>query len=107
MRAASYRKSILYQKYGVTVEDYDEILKSQNGVCYICGSEPKLRRLAVDHEHIKGYSKLDPIDKRKYVRGLLCHFCNRFYMGGKPTVEKFKKCIQYIEKYGNKKPNED
>lgn len=62
-RANSYKT-----KYGITTNQYDEMLKQQNGVCKICGSAESKRgdhRLMVDHDHVTGE-----------VRGLLCNPCN-------------------------------
>lgn len=47
--------------YGLTGEEYDQLLAWQGGRCYICGQQPRGRRLAVDHDHASGA-----------VRGLLC-----------------------------------
>lgn len=53
-------------RYGLTQQQYDELLEGQCGVCAICGQgSPDSRRLAVDHCHQTGA-----------VRGLLCHRCN-------------------------------
>jgi len=59
-------------KYGITEEQYNTLLKNQNGVCAIC-KKPEmilhkgitLKKLSVDHDHSTGK-----------VRGLLCHNCN-------------------------------
>lgn len=51
--------------YGVSNEVYEEMLKSQDGVCGICKKPPGKRNLAVDHDHLVGN-----------VRGLLCDRCN-------------------------------
>ncbi len=65
------RESKLHERYGITIKQYELMLKSQNGVCAICG-QPEIRkingevcRLAIDHKHI-------PFK----VRGLLCNDCN-------------------------------
>lgn len=53
------------------MEQYDEMLKAQDNVCAICGSEETYVRygvvgkLAIDHDHETGQ-----------VRGLLCSRCN-------------------------------
>ena len=65
-RAARRRKPQRAAQLGVTSADYDRMLAAQGGVCAICGSPPKTRRLHVDHDHATGK-----------VRGLLCHRCNR------------------------------
>lgn len=53
--------------YGITVEQYDEMLATQNGVCAICfESNPDGSRLAVDHNHTT-----------RVIRGLLCARCNK------------------------------
>jgi len=55
------------KEFGLTIEDYDQMLLKQNGVCKICGKKCSSgRRLAVDHCHTTGK-----------VRGLLCGRCNQ------------------------------
>jgi len=53
--------------YGISVEDYEQMLEDQNGGCYICGKKPEGKRaLDIDHDHSTGK-----------VRGLLCSNHNR------------------------------
>jgi hypothetical protein len=63
-RRESQRKDHLKYYYGITVEEYNAILKRQNGRCRICKCKPK-GHLHVDHNHKTGK-----------VRGLLCRSCN-------------------------------
>lgn len=71
---AMYRAKLKH-KYGITADDYNQLLGQQGGVCAICGRSaedghsakkrmPK-KRLSVDHDHSTGA-----------VRGLLCSPCN-------------------------------
>lgn len=56
-------------RYGITLEDYERILESQNGGCAICETTTpggRGNRFHVDHNHETGV-----------VRGLLCWTCNR------------------------------
>jgi hypothetical protein len=90
---ANKRKANLAKHYGLTVADYDALLKRQGGVCAICGKdEPnahgrtgKQFRLAVDHCHDTGQ-----------VRGLLCQKCNRAIglLGDDPVL--MRKAISYL-----------
>ena len=52
-------------KYGITLDEYEEMLAGQNGVCASCGTPPSGRKLSVDHDHETGV-----------IRGLLCQPCN-------------------------------
>ena len=53
------------RRFGLTVDQYEAILEKQSGVCALCSSPPKKRKLAVDHCHETGR-----------IRGLLCSNCN-------------------------------
>lgn len=52
----------LVRYYGITLEDYERMVKERDGRCDICGNE---RKLCVDHDHKTGR-----------IRGLLCSCCN-------------------------------
>lgn len=40
------------RKYNITLEDYDFLLRNQNGVCYLCKGEPdEGKNLYIDHDH--------------------------------------------------------
>ncbi len=80
----------LRRNYGMTVEQYREILNSQNGCCACCGKHESLfkRRLHVDHDHDSGQ-----------VRALLCTECNPGigYFGH--SVERLEMAIRYLNKF--------
>jgi hypothetical protein len=62
------RSAIYMRQYGITVEEYDQMVEEQNGRCKICGTdEPggNRKRFSIDHNHKTGE-----------VRGLLCNPCN-------------------------------
>jgi hypothetical protein len=62
------RRSRLKHKYGISLLDYEKMLKKQNYMCPICNTHQKdiPKNLAIDHDHKTGK-----------VRGLLCGKCNR------------------------------
>jgi Autographiviridae endonuclease VII len=59
------------RSFGITLDDYERMLKSQGGVCAVCGNPEtsmfrgRVRSLAIDHDH-----------RTNKVRGLLCRKCN-------------------------------
>lgn len=74
----------IYKTYGISLIEWTEILLRQQRVCHICKTMPKNKILCVDHIHQKGYKTMTPMQKKKYVRGLLCYMCNT----GLKCVEK-------------------
>jgi hypothetical protein len=73
--------------FGITVEQYDEMLKSQNNSCAICErTEPTGYGWHVDHCHTTGK-----------VRGLLCSKCNQAIGLFDENLNSMKKAITYLE----------
>lgn len=87
----------LERSFGMTREQYNERLKSQNYVCAICeqpetsvdGRNATLKNLAVDHCH-----------KHKGIRELLCWRCNGTLGKINDDVELLQKMIDYLKKHG-------
>ena len=69
---------VLWNSYGLTPENHNQLFVNQEGNCAICGrNQSEFKKLLyVDHLHIEGYDDLPPEEKGKYVRGLLCSTCN-------------------------------
>jgi len=73
-------------KYGLTTEQYTDLVNKQAGKCAICGEAPKtLRGLHIDHCHSTGK-----------VRGLLCHTCNVGIGALREDPKIFAKALEYL-----------
>lgn len=66
------RKQSYKYRYGITIEQYDEMFQIQQGKCKICKVETEL---VLDHCHTTGY-----------IRGLLCRCCNLGYFKDSPYL---------------------
>lgn len=76
------------KKYGITWEDYRQILDDQQGVCAICQIECSTgKNLAVDHCHETGE-----------VRGLLCSNCNTAIGKFKDSTKNLQRAIDYLQR---------
>ena len=86
----------LKKAYGITLEEYEELLSKQNGKCVICNIDnngkyrSKLRAFAVDHCHSTGK-----------IRGLLCSDCNTGIGLLKDNVNFLESAIKYLNKNRN------
>lgn len=79
------RDYYLRANYGLTHEEYEDLLIGQCGVCALCGKPPIGKRLAVDHDHNTGE-----------IRGLLCLNCNKYKLG-QLTLEDVSAIKKYLE----------
>ena len=81
---------MLSKTYDITLDEYEELLTKQGGVCAICGQESKDtgKPLAVDHDHTTGE-----------VRELLCGPCNRGLGLFEDRVELLLKAAAYLNKH--------
>jgi Recombination endonuclease VII len=79
----------LVRNFGITLEQYKEMLQAQNECCAVCGkhAETEGRALAVDHDHSTGE-----------VFGLLCYVCNNKLIGKRRDPELFYKASEYLRR---------
>ena len=97
-------KNMEYQRmanYGISSEQYYDLVKRQNNRCGICGrlerrknyKTGKRQSLSIDHDHASGKN-----------RGLLCRDCN-FAIGlFEDNAAIVQKAVQYLRKH-NKENN--
>ena len=83
-----YQEQHLKRSYGITLNEYNQMLADQNHKCITCGTtEPggKHGKFMVDHSHITGK-----------VRGLLCKSCNIALGEVKDNRQTLQKMIEYL-----------
>lgn len=90
-------------KYGLTLSAWAELLQSQEGMCGVCGKEPNSGRLNIDHEHVKRWASKPPEERVKYVRGLACFMCNRYFLAKGATVARLQSAAEYLCAYETRK----
>jgi hypothetical protein len=86
-RTAS-RKSYLKKRWGISLDEFNKMVKFQNGKCAICKINPEI--LHIDHNHESGK-----------VRSLLCNQCNRGIGYLKESPRIFQAAIKYINYHAN------
>jgi hypothetical protein len=80
------RRRRLLREYGISPEEYDALLTSQDGRCCICGADyPGANGWHIDHCHKTGV-----------VRGILCHRCNLGLGNFRDDPERLAAAIEYL-----------
>jgi hypothetical protein len=81
----------LQKEYGISLDDYNQMLINQNHECAICSDKypktinGKLKNLHVDHCHTTGQ-----------IRGLLCFNCNSTLGRFNDDINIFQSAIDYL-----------
>ncbi len=100
----TYRQKRAFQlrrDYELTMQEYDQLLASQNGVCAICHQQEVVKAvktgavlpLSVDHDHTTGA-----------VRALLCQACNTMLAKAKDNPSILRTAADYLEKHRHVTP---
>lgn len=79
------------KEYGITLDQYNDMLAKCNFRCEICGTqhrEEQWKRLCVDHDH-----------ETTKVRGLLCDDCNQLIGRAKEKKDILLSAVNYLEKH--------
>lgn len=81
------RERMLLRRFGITLDEYDQMYWLQGGVCGLCGGlQSSGRRLCVDHDHATGK-----------IRALLCTPCN--ILVGYAEHERLRDALEYLEAF--------
>ncbi len=85
----SARSRQIKHKYGLTLDDYESLLKQQDYCCAIC-------ECSTDSPRVQGSMAVDHCHNTGKIRGLLCNQCNRAIgmLDDSPTL--LKKSYRYL-----------
>lgn len=80
------RKYFLKRRYGITQDDFDRMVETQEGLCAICKKPGGKKPWHVDHDHKTGK-----------VRGILCHHCNTALGNFNDDLEVLQRALDYLK----------
>ena len=89
-----HKDFVLKRKFGITLDEYNQLLKEQGDVCAICGRKERykhhqngeIKKLSVDHDHKTGK-----------VRGLVCTNCNAVLGYAQDNLLILIKGVKYLK----------
>jgi len=84
------KNEVLKVRYGLTIEDFNNLLKKQDYKCAICGEPLDLSsrfKVHIEHNHKTGK-----------VRGIVCNKCNQGLGGFRDNIEYLQKAIEYLKR---------
>ena len=97
------------QRYGLDYAGWLQIIQldvhtmpggGMSWFCPVCGEFPKGGKSVIDHQHVRGWKTMPPVERRKYVRGVVCITCNHWILTSHGTVGKFLAAADYLKRFG-------
>jgi transposase-like protein len=85
-------------KYGITQEEWLELLAAQGWRCAVCHRHRGVT-FTTDHEHVPGWRKMPPEQRRRYVRGVLCTHCNYRVVHSNLSARQAQRIADYLTLY--------
>lgn len=77
------------KRYGITLEQWNEMFEAQGNVCASCRSPDPATKLGWNTDHCHTTGK---------VRGILCYACNLAIGHAKDCPNRLRACAEYLEK---------
>ncbi len=94
--------SATLRRYGLSRVEWKGIGIRQGWRCAICHRVPNKGRFVIDHQHVPGWKKMSPEERKSYVRGLLCNFCNHYSIGRGMTETRAHNLFVYLREYNER-----
>lgn len=85
------------RRYGITAEEWLAFVAAQGWMCPICEKRPNLWN--TDHEHVPGWKNMPPERRKKFVRGVLCWFCNHKIVRSRIESTTVERVALYLKAY--------
>lgn len=86
-------------RYGLTLKDWLNLVQAQGGVCPVCERKLDALKLNIDHEHVYRWRYMEPAERARYVRGILCARCNwRLVHSTMPSAQA-QRIADYLRRY--------
>lgn len=87
------------RRYGLTALDWLALLSGQGWRCPVCRKTGAAVKWNTDHDHVPGWAKRTPEERRRYVRGVLCAFCNHRRVNSRMSAAEAARIADYLAAY--------
>lgn len=91
------------RKYGLTVDEWLALLAAQGWKCPVCPPNGRTRRGSIkwntDHDHVPGWKTLAPELRKRFVRGVLCAYCNYRRVNSRMSADEAARIAAYLAAY--------
>lgn len=87
------------RRYGITRDAWLALLAGQGWKCAVCLKTGPTVKWNTDHDHVPMWAKRPPEERARYVRGVLCVFCNFRRVNSRMPAAEARRIAEYLEAY--------
>jgi hypothetical protein len=87
------------RRYGLTAAQWLRLFKAQGWRCPICRKSGAGVRWNTDHDHVPGWKVMPAAERRRYVRGVLCAYCNYRRVNSRMPATEAQRIADYLAAY--------
>lgn len=86
------------RRYGLTVDEWLTLLAGQDWTCPVCMKTEGVR-WNTDHDHVPGWKHKPAHERKRYVRGVLCTYCNYRRVNSRMPAAEAERIARYLAAY--------
>jgi DNA-directed RNA polymerase subunit RPC12/RpoP len=86
------------RRYGLTTEEWLELMAAQDWKCPVCHKRTGVQWVT-DHEHVPMWKRKPPEERKRYVRGVLCAYCNHRRVNSRMPAAEARRIADYLAAY--------
>lgn len=94
------------RRYGLTADEWLALLAAQGWRCPVCLKSGAAVRWNTDHDHVPGWAKRPPEERRRYVRGVLCTYCNFRRVNSRMPAAEARRIADYLRAYEERRDHQ-
>lgn len=94
-----FRDYELRRHYGITLAEWENLLRKQNKQCAICGCHKPNVKNQWFTDHDDGQARITKVR----IRGILCGLCNTMLGNARESIQILKAAIKYLKKFKSEK----
>lgn len=89
------------RRYGLTADEWLGLIKAQGWRCGVatCGKRGAGVTWNTDHDHVPGWKAKPPEERKRYVRGVLCAWCNHRRVNSRMSSREARAIADYLASY--------
>lgn len=87
------------RRYGLTADEWLALMKAQGWRCPVCLKSGASVRWNTDHDHVPRWASRPADERKRYVRGVLCAYCNFRRVNSRMPAIEARRIAEYLAAY--------